>query len=209
MNLERGRRRRFVRSPVVDTPGVERRPRAERARNRPRGGRRRTRGRRNLQEGSSGNAASTAAATDRSTEQHPEGDGSGPGAAEHRRRATIRTTGGQRRAKARAAVRRGKPSKSEPWTWQRGETDPRDRTRSKPSRSRETTRTERREPGMRAPKWTRRSMSRRGEETPRKAPAKARAERCGRTLKERPSAREEDHHGPASRERPRRRIEKR
>ena len=52
--------------------------------------------------------------------------------------------GGRR---ARAASREGKTLKSEPWTWQRGETNPQDRWRRKPSRACETPRTERSGPG--------------------------------------------------------------
>jgi len=50
-----------------------------------------------------------------------------------------------------ALLTRDKPLKSEPWTWLRGETNPRSRQRSNPSRTCETSRAERRGLGMPAP----------------------------------------------------------
>jgi hypothetical protein len=53
------------------------------------------------------------------------------------------TARGHGERRARAAVRQGKPLESESRTWQRGETNPRGRARSKPSRTCKTSRTER------------------------------------------------------------------
>ena len=114
------------------------------------GARRKTRGRRKLRRGSSGRRSNpSSSATDSREEQGPEGGreilepvgNCWQGARANDRRAAA----GDEPA---GASREGKPLESEPWTRQRGETNPQGRKRSKPSRTCETSRAERSGLGM-------------------------------------------------------------
>src|SRR3990172_638835 len=128
-------------------------------------------------------------------------------------RGQARTAGGQRRAKARAAVRQGKPLESEPWTWLRGETNPQGRWRRKPSRACETPRAERTWAWDARGTWTPPVDVAKREGTPRKVlgAGRRRAGAVRETLERRRSAREDEpacasERGTAAPGRPRRRV---
>jgi hypothetical protein len=143
--------------------------------------------------GSAGRLTPASSITDSRTEQGPVGEAGVRGAvgqpaaaeARQRREGTFPPT-----RWARLCARQN-PLEGEPWTWQWGETNPRDRMRSKPSRACETPRAEGGEPGN-SPRDVRRFMPRRGRSrTPREAfPRHERGGRLRRRTLERSEAHE-------------------
>ena len=88
------------------------------------------------------------------------------------------TTRGQGCRRDSTTAREGKPLKGEPWTWQRGETNPQGQARTKPSRTCETSWTELR--GLGASWMLRKAEVAKRDETPREAPGKRRPGRRDR-----------------------------
>jgi hypothetical protein len=101
-----------------------------------------------------------------------------------RQRAGGQRRGGQAADEAAPLRDRIKPLKGEPWTWQRGETNPQGQARHNPSRTCETSRAEPR--GVVASWMLRRAEVAKRAETPRKAPGKEAGQAGSRsTLKRR------------------------